>query len=83
MDVEEPNFCIPLPSPHPSAELLDSLDLTPERKQTTRRSRRLGKAGTGRSRALPVTVGGKYINWNYIYIYIEVLMPTPRYYTSH
>lgn len=67
MDVEEPNFCVPLPSPHPSAELLDSLDLTPERKQATRRSRRLGKAGTGRSRALPVTVGGKYIIYTSLY----------------
>ena len=67
MEVEEPNFCVPLPSPHPSAELLDSLDLTPERKQTTRRSRRQGKASTGRGMALPVTVTGKnkvVIDWS-------------------
>ena len=36
MEVEEPNLCVPLPSPQPTAELLESLDLTPERKQTAR-----------------------------------------------
>jgi len=36
MEAEEPNLCVPLPSPQPTAELLESLDLTPERKQTAR-----------------------------------------------
>lgn len=55
MEAEEPNLCVPLPSPQPTAELLESLDLTPERKQTTRsflKRRRRPVAGIANNLAL-------------------------------